>query len=108
VIGPPPFRPPTLEYLGFRNGPDRREYLLSVKSLAGVQAYTIWIADAAFAARHVRFQDGPDVSYRKLQRVLQATEPTELRCLEVTESELHEYRTAQTPATRQSFAPKRP
>jgi hypothetical protein len=97
-----------LEYLGFRNAPGRREYLLSVKSLTEVRAYTIWIPDGAFTARHVRLQDGPDVCYRKLQRVLEATEPSDLRCLEVTESELHEYRTAHGPVTRPSYAPKRP
>jgi len=107
VIGPPrPTPPPTLEYLGFRNGLGRREYLLMQRYPAGPRDYTVWIPDSAFAARQVLLQDGPAVCYEKLLGVLAAAEPTAERCFEVTADELLAYRTAHTPVKRQSFASK--
>jgi hypothetical protein len=106
VIVAPVSRPPLLEYLGFRNGRGRREYLLALRSIDEVRDYTVWIADAAFAERRVLFQDGPAVCYQKLQRVLASAEPMDERCFEVTDAELLEYKTAHTPPTRQSFGAK--
>jgi hypothetical protein len=103
---PPTVRHLTLEYLGFRNGRDRREYLLCARSGTEAREYTVWIANAAFTAGRALYQDGPDISYQKLLRELAHLELTGARCVEVTESELLDYRTAHAPPTRRSLSPK--
>lgn len=96
----------TLEYLGFRNAGDRREYLLCARSGAESREYTVWIAHAAFVAGQALLQDGPDICYQKLWRALAESELTGAKCVEVTEGELKDYRAAHAPPTRRSQAPK--
>jgi hypothetical protein len=96
----------TLEYRGFRDVKDRREYLLCAHLGTESCEYTVWIANAAFAAGHALFQDGPDICYQKLRRELAGVELTDGRSLEVTRSELLEYRTAHLPPQRRGFAAK--
>jgi hypothetical protein len=106
VLLPPTVRHLTLEYLGFRNARDRREYRLCARLGTESCEYTVWIANAAFTAGHALFQDGPDICYQKLRRQLADTELTGTHTVEVTKSELLEYREAHAPPQRRAFWPK--
>ena len=103
---PPVVRQLSLEYCGFRNVRDRREYILLAKLGTASSEYTVWIANSAFAAGHALFQDGPDICYQKLRRELVNVELTDGQSLEVTASELQDYRTAHLPPQRRGFTPK--
>ena len=92
----------SIEYLGFRNGRDRREYLLCARWGDESSDYTVWIACSAFASGHALFQDGPDICFQKLRRELEKAEPTGHRTLEVTASELLDYRVAHAPPQRRT------
>jgi hypothetical protein len=102
--GPP--KPLALEYLGFRNAEGRREYRLCARQGAETREYTVWIAHTAFAAGHAQLQDGPDICYRKLWRLLLGDEPVDSGSVEVTAGELQEYRAARTPPPRGRAASK--
>ena len=106
ILVPPAVRHLTLEYLGFRNARDRREYLLCARLGPESCEYTVWIANAAFTAGHALFQDGPDICYQKLRRELADTELKGTHTVEVTKSELLEYREAHTPPQRRAFSPR--
>ncbi len=95
-----------VEYLGFRNAPDRREYLLRVRSGPDAREYTVWIAHAAFAARQALLQDGPDICYQKLRRELADAAFDGARGVAVTEADLVSYREAHAPPARRLPAPK--
>jgi hypothetical protein len=103
---PPTVRHLTIEYLGFRNGRARREYLLCARLGTEASAYTVWIANAAFAAGDALFQDGPDICYQKLRRDLANTELSGAHTVEVTKGELQDYRTAHAPPTRRGLYSK--
>ena len=103
---PPVVRHLTLEYLGFRNARDRREYVLCAKLGTESCEYTVWIPNTAFAAGHALFQDGPDICYQKLRRELVDQELTGDHTVEVTKSELLEYRTAHLPPQRRPAGSK--
>ena len=111
TLAPPKLIPPavrhlTLEYRGFRNVRDRREYLLCARLGTDSCDYTVWIPNTAFAAGQALFQDGPDICYQKLRRDLADTELTDGQSVQVTESELLEYRTAHLPPQRRGFSQK--
>jgi hypothetical protein len=91
-----------IEYLGFRNAEDRREYRLRARQGADVRQFTVSIAHAAFAAGHALLQDGPDICYRKLWSLLLGDEPIASTNVEINEGELKEYRAARAPAPRGS------
>jgi hypothetical protein len=92
----------SLEYRGFRNVRDRREYLLRARLGTACCEYTVWIANAAFATGQASRQDGPDICYQKLRRDLADKELTDGQFVEVTDSELLQYRTAHLPPQRRS------
>jgi hypothetical protein len=106
-----PARPPvaassrfSLEYLGFHNEHDRREYRLRARFGEDVREYTVWIALAAFAAKRVLLQDGPDICFQKLWRELAVVELKGTARLAVTDDDLASYRDAHAvPARRPSF-----
>jgi hypothetical protein len=98
----------TIEYLGFKNGQNRREYMLCARLGTEAREYTVWIANAAFSSGHASLQDGPDICYQKLHRNLVDVGLIDAPYVEVTDSELLEYRTAHTPATRRSNPPPPP
>lgn len=94
-----------LEYRGFRNVRDRREYRLRARLGTASCEYTVWIANAAFAAGQALLQDGPDICYQKLRRDLVGVKLTDGQYVEVTASELQRYRTEHLPPQRRkSFA----
>ena len=74
-----------LEYRGFRNADDRREYKLFARVADETREFTVWIAHAAFAAGHVHLQDGPDICYQKVWRLLLTGEPVD-KVVEVAEA----------------------
>ena len=88
-----------IEYLGFTVNEGTREYKLRARQPQGkFQAFTLSISNEAFLAHRVRYQDGPDICFLKLQRELIASGDT-LPALhhEVTDAELEEYRVAHAP-----------
>ncbi|MGH9322742.1 MAG: hypothetical protein ACRD3V_23010 [Vicinamibacteria bacterium] len=92
-----------VEYLGFKSVDGTREYALRVR-VPGNQDrdFTLVIANEAFLANRVRYQDAPEICFLKLQRELLAcpegTHPA--RKLKVTDAELEEYRVAHSPKQR--------
>lgn len=93
----------TVEYVGFRNTLNRREYLLRAHSGPETRDFTVGIALAAFAAGRVRLQDGPEICYLKLQReIAAAVEGPAEGDYTVSDQELAGYRESHTPARRPS------
>jgi hypothetical protein len=88
-----------VEYVGFTTRGAAREYTLRVRPAAGEpHNFTLAIQNEAFLARRVRYQDGPDVCFLKLQRELAAcADGFPASRLSVSDAELEEYRSAHTP-----------
>jgi hypothetical protein len=91
--------PPHVEYLGFTTKGDAREYTLRLKPPAGeVRDFVVAIASEAFVARRVRYQDGPDICFLKLQRELAVSgDVMPPPYLSITDAELEEYKLAHAP-----------
>ncbi len=88
-----------IEYIGFTVNGGTREYKLRARQPRGkFQAYTLTISNEAFLAHRVRYQDGPDICFLKLQRELIASGDSlpELHH-DVTDAELEDYRVAHAP-----------
>jgi hypothetical protein len=95
----------TVEYVGFRNVTGRREYTLRSHLGPETREYTIGIADAAFSERRVRFQDGPEICFLRLQRELEAAEiPPGAHHFTITDADLVEYIARHTVPARRRFA----
>ena len=95
----------TVEYVGFSDGSDRRQYHLRSRAGAETQDYTVSIAHQDFASGAARYQDGPDICYQKLQRELDAPEAAAQRDFDMTGPELAAYRDLHpTVAKRSSFS----
>ena len=91
----------TVEYVGFRTGTTRREYVLRMHLGPDTREFTVGIAHAAFTAGRARFQDGPEICYLKLLREMQAASDSPgADDFTLTDAELAEYLTAHTPAPR--------
>jgi len=88
-----------VEYVGFRSSETTREYTLRVKQAAGVtDDFTLAIANEAFISHRVRYQDGPDICFLKLQRELAALDGAlPASYLSITDADLEEYRAAHAP-----------
>ena len=88
-----------VQYVGFAVRGSAREYALRVwQGDAGPYDFTLAIPNQAFLSRRVRYQDGPEVCFLKLQRELVAcTIALPPSHLGVTDSDLEEYRIAHTP-----------
>ena len=65
-------RPPALRYLGFEITPEGREYSVQVSSDTEPRLFVLRVTHEAFASHQARFQDAPDLCYRKLGRELGA------------------------------------
>ena len=85
-----------VEYLDFQNVPDHRVYRLAVYGPDGPAEFRYRIAIAAFGARQVRLQDGPDVCYQKLLRAVAAGETASPDVVTIDDAELASYREAHT------------
>jgi hypothetical protein len=88
-----------VEYVGFKTRETMREYTLRVKQPAGTSDdFTLAIANEAFVAHRVRYQDGPDICFLKLQRELAALDGAlPASYLSITDAELEEYKAAHAP-----------
>ena len=102
-----------LEYLGFRNAETTREYHLLVRRADGqCYEFTLAVAQEAFLAGRVRYQDAAEICFWKMQRALEAwdqapgSEPLATRQA-VSETDLLEYRDAHAVKPRR-FSPPAP
>ncbi len=105
---PSPRQAVRIEYLDYRGEADDREYRLAVHLPEGTAEVRLRIPIAAFAANRVLLQDGPDVCYQRLLRMLSAGEAPSRGVIAVDGAELAAYREAHTPAPRRSVTPKSP
>ncbi len=87
-----------VEYIGFTNSKDAREYKLRVLNGGVYHDFVRAISFDAFISRRARYQDAPDICFLKLQRELAERDgnlPDAYLCL--TDSDLEEYRVAHSP-----------
>jgi hypothetical protein len=94
-----------LEYCGFRNTADQREYLLRGRLGAEERDYVVLIEHSAFADRRVALQDGPDICFQRLSRELTGG-LVPLAPMTISDTELAAYRAAHTVAPRRLSAEK--
>jgi hypothetical protein len=98
-----------VEYVGFKSEGATRAYQLRVRHPGGTCSdFTLAIANDAFLKHRLRYQDGPEICFLKLQRELTAS-PDRMPAdhLVITDSDLEDYRTAHTPKAPQR-RPKAP
>jgi len=90
-----------VEYQDFTAGETTREYRLRVRRGTASHQFTVAIPNEAFLSGRVRYQDGPDLCYLKIQREIVACDGDALpaAALTLTDQELEEYRAAHTPKT---------
>jgi hypothetical protein len=88
-----------LQYVGFESRGAAREYAFTLRGSGGTfTEYFVTIANAAFVAHRVRYQDGPDICSLRLHREFAArTEHPPSTRFSVTDSELAEYTNAHAP-----------
>jgi hypothetical protein len=88
-----------LQYVGFEDKGTVREYTFTVRGSAGKSSeYFVTIANAAFVAHRVRYQDGPEICSLRLHRELAVGTDLPLSArFSVTDAELADYRDAHTP-----------
>jgi hypothetical protein len=104
-----PGRSVRVEYLGFRDIAEHREFRLRVYGPDGSREFRFRIASAAFGAARVRLQDGPDVCYQKLLRAIAAGAAASPDVVTIDDVELASYHEAHTPAPKHgSHAPASP
>jgi hypothetical protein len=93
-----------IQYLGFRDVRDRREYTLCAQRGDQEGRYTVSIELAAFANRQALLQDGPDICYQKLLRELADSKLRGGCAIAVTPSDLTAYRESHAPPKRHGFS----
>ena len=88
-----------VEYVGFTTGPSVRLYTLRVRRTTGeTEDFTVGIPNEAFLRGRVRYQDGAEVCFQRLQRELQLFgEQMPERHLVITDSDLTSYKEAHAP-----------
>ena len=97
-----------MQFLGFHSNATAREYMFLVwEPPKESREFTVTIAQEAFHAHRVSFQDGPDVCSLKLRRELATSgnQPSE-SLFHISNAELEEYRTSHSPRKRSVFARK--
>ena len=98
-----------MQYMGFEAKNQGREYLFQVRcSTEDMREFTLTIADEAFNARRVRYQDAPGVCSLRLRRELieNANFPSNTN-FPITDAEMDDYKAAHTSKTPKSpYSPK--
>lgn len=95
-----------VEYVGSSAGTVSREYTLRVRWGATSQDFTLAIPNEAFLSRRVRYQDAPEICFRKLQSALaNAVDALLPARIEITDVDLEEYRAAHAPKPRTRKVP---
>jgi hypothetical protein len=97
-------KPVSIRYLGFHDGPGRREYVLDAQRGDQTSRYMLWIELSAFSSRHALLQDGPEICYQKLLRELAEAELHGSEGMAVTENDMAVYRDAHTRPVRRGFS----
>jgi hypothetical protein len=92
-----------VQYLGFQDVQDRREYALRAQRGDQERCYTVSIKLAAFTNRQALLQDGPDICYQKLLHELADSELHGACGFVVTESDLTAYRESHAVPRRSRF-----
>ena len=106
-------KPIAIQYQGFQDVRDRREYRFDARRGEQARRYTVWIELAAFSGRQALLQDGPDICYQKLARDMAGVEFQGPDGIQVTDSDLAAYReTHAVPsrkrATSSPYSPPKP
>ena len=88
-----------VEYVGFTTRDAHRVYSLRIRRGATEpEEVTVLIASAAFTGGRVRYQDGPEVCFLKLQKeLLGAPDGTTAKEFSVTDADLADYKAAHSP-----------
>jgi hypothetical protein len=92
-------QPIVLQYLGFETKGILREYVFSLRGLAGESSnYFVTIPNEAFSSHRARYQDGPAICSIRLRREFASPvdHPASSTFL-VTDQELAEYKNAHAP-----------
>ena len=98
-----------LQYVGFETRGAVREYAFTRRGAGGESfEYFVTIANAAFVAHRVRYQDAPDICSLRLHRefATQTDHPPSTR-FSVTDAELADYMAAHAPKTKPSASAQR-
>ncbi len=99
-----------VQYVGFEAKALVREYTFNVRHAPDEpREFTLTIANEAFDARRVRYQDAPDVCSLKLQRELAtyANRPPKTH-YRITDAELDDYRSTHTTKAARPHYPHKP
>ena len=91
-----------LQYVGFETKGTVREYTFTRRGSGGESCeYFVTIANAAFVAHRVRYQDAPDICSLRLHREF-ATRSDHLPSarFSITDAELSDYRQAHAPKSK--------
>ena len=98
-----------LQYVGFETKGTDREYTFSLRGSGGESAdYVVTIANDAFLAHRVRYQDAPDICSLRLHREFAAKTdhpPSTRFC--ITDAELADYKDAHAPKSKPGIASPR-
>ena len=88
-----------LQYVGFENKGAVRQYTFILRGTGGASyEYSVSIANDAFVAHRVRYQDAPDICSLRLHREFaNHTEHPPSTCFCVTDAELADYKAAHMP-----------
>ena len=98
-----------VQYVGFQVNQAVREYTFAVRETSTEPLqYTLTIANEAFVAHRVRYQDAPDICSLRLHRELDtyANHPP-TTSFNVTDTELAVYQDARKPKANRSFLKRR-
>ena len=98
-----------LQYVGFENKGAVREYTFTLRGSGGASSeYFVTIANDAFVAHRVRYQDAPEICSLRLHREFasQTDHPPSTRFC-VTDTELADYKAAHTPKTKPGASAQR-
>jgi len=98
-----------VEYLDFQDVEEHREYRFRVYGRDGSSEFRSRIANAAFDARRVRMQDGPDLCYQKLLRAIAAGVTAHPGVITIEDVDFFRYRDDHTQVRkRRSWTPSSP
>jgi hypothetical protein len=88
-----------LQYLGFETKGAIREYTFALRGTGGASSeYFVTIANEAFVAHRVRYQDAPEICSLRLHREFATqTDPPSSTRFCVTDAELADYQDAHAP-----------
>ena len=91
-----------LPYVGFQRKGAIREYAFTLRRTECPSSeYFVTIANEAFVAHRVRYQDAPDICSHRLRREFAArTDHPPSTCFSVTDAELAAYKNAHTPKSK--------